>query len=116
MINVGLVLYTKTEKPGTLKAKWCHFDDGTGIGIATGGPVAGFEGLYNIRYFDGQGNLKAERELEIRKKNNCYKLRWLLHGKVTSKGIGLVTIKGLVAGYRNVKKVQRKKWMSFIQK
>ena len=45
----------------------CHADIGTITGIATGGPVEGFEGIYHICYFDGKGKIQAERELNIQK-------------------------------------------------
>jgi len=99
MINVGFVLYKKSEEPGTLNAIWCHRDGGNGIGIATGGSNEGYEGNYLIRYSDHKGNIQADREMKIRKDGNCYKLQWLDNGKVTGEGIGMETAEGLSAGY-----------------
>ncbi len=79
MTNVGFVLYKKGEEPGTLIAKWCHTDDGNGTGIATGGPVEGFEGHYHVRYFDDKGNLQAARELNIKKDGDYYQTWWTYH-------------------------------------
>ena len=42
MINIGVVVYTRGEAPGTLTAKWCHLTNGSGTGISTGGPLEGF--------------------------------------------------------------------------
>jgi len=99
MINVGFVLYKKSEEPGTLNAKWCHSDGVHGTGIATGGSAEGFEGKYLIRYSDDKGNIQADRELKIHKDGSCYKLQWLNNGKVTGEGIGMETAEGLSVGY-----------------
>ncbi len=102
MNNIGYVLYKKGKRPGTLNANWCHSELGIGTGIATGGPIDGFEGLYKIRYFDGKGNLQAERELDIKKDGNCYKVSWLNKGETTAYGIGLENSEGLSVGYRDI--------------
>ncbi len=102
MNNIGYVLYKKDKEPGTLKADWCHSELGTGTGFATGGPIDGFEGLYQIRYFDDKGDLQAERELDIKKDENCYKVSWLNKGKPTAYGIGLKNSEGLSVGYRDI--------------
>ena len=99
MINVGFVLYKKTEAPGTLNAIWCQRDGGNVTGVATGGSTEGYEGNYLICYFDDKGNIKADRELKIHKDGNFYKLQWLNNGKVTCEGIGMETAEGLSVGY-----------------
>ncbi len=102
MNNIGYVLYKKSKEPGTLNANWCHSEYGTGTGFATGGPVDGFEGLYQIQYFDEKGNLLAERELDIRKDGNCFNVSWLNNGELTAYGIGLENSEGLSVGYRDI--------------
>ena len=102
MTNIGFVLYKKNDAPGVMNAKWCHSDYGIGTGIATGGPVEGFEGDYHIRYFDDTGNIQADRDLEIKKDGDFYKVSWLSNGKITAVGIGMENSEGLSVGYRDV--------------
>lgn len=102
MTNIGFVLYTKNSDPGKMDAKWCHSDYGDGTGIATGGSVEGFEGHYHIQYFDDLGNIVADRELEIKKDSDNYKVLWLNNGKITAVGIGMENSEGLSVGYRDV--------------
>ena len=103
MNNIGYVLYKKSKTPGTLHANCCHSAYGIGPGIDTGGSADGFRGLYQIRYFDKKGNFQAERELDIRKDGNCYKVSWLNNGELTAYGIGLNNSEGLSVGYRDIK-------------
>ena len=100
--NIGFVIYIKSDEPGTLDAKWCHSDYGHGTGIASGGPVEGFEGRYHIRYFDDKGNVQADRELDIRKDGDQYQILWINNGGITARGIGMETAEGLGVGYRDV--------------
>ena len=102
MKNIGFVLYEKGEKPGTLTAKWCHSEDGSGTGIATGGPATGFEGRYKIQYYDEKQNLQAQRDLDIQKMKGHYHISWINMGKITCNGIGMETAEGLAVGYRNI--------------
>lgn len=46
MSNIGSVYYKKGIESGTLDAVWSHSTDAYGTGIATGGPLKGFEGVY----------------------------------------------------------------------
>ncbi|MES9973240.1 MAG: hypothetical protein ABW094_03200 [Candidatus Thiodiazotropha sp.] len=106
MINVGCVLYTKGEEPGSLNAKWCHplFGKGVfGTGKATGGPVEGFVGRYQIQYFDAEGNHIAGFELDIKKDSEYYELAWIDNGTVLDRGIGMEVSEGLAAGWRRIK-------------
>lgn len=107
MNNIGCVLYKKDKEPGTLNANWCHSEYGIGTGIATGGSADDFDGHYQIRYFDENGNLQAERELDISKDGNYYKVSWLNNGEITSYGIGLVNSEGLSVGYRDIEIEER---------
>ena len=51
LVNVGFVLYTKSDAPGTLKARWNYANAYSGPGEATGGgPKDGFAGRYHVRY------------------------------------------------------------------
>ncbi len=102
MKNIGHVLYKKSKEPGTLKAIWCHSEQGTGTGIAIGDSTNGFEGHYQIRYFDNKGNLQAERELEIQKKDDCFKVYWFNNDEISAFGIGLENAEGLSVGYRDI--------------
>lgn len=102
MNNIGYILYKKNKEPGTLNANWCHSEYGIGTGIATGGSADGFEGLYQIQYFDEKGNLQAECELGIRKDGNCYRVLWLKNGELKAYGIGLENSEGLSVGYRDI--------------
>ncbi|VVS91447.1 hypothetical protein [Desulfoluna spongiiphila] len=101
MSGVGIVHYTKNDEPGTLVAEWCHSEYGNGTGVATGGPAKGFEGHYRIIYYDDQGNLQAERELDIKKSGAQYQVSWLNNGDVSAIGIGIETSVGLSVGYRD---------------
>ncbi len=101
VMNIGVVVYTKGESPGTLNAVWCHSDGVGGIGVATGGPAEGFAGEYIIKYFDGGGNFQAQRDLKIQKQGSQYTLAWIKDGKTTARGIGMETAEGLTAGYRD---------------
>ena len=102
MTNIGFVLYKRNDESGVMNAKWCHSDYGNGTGIATGGPTEGFEGHYQIRYFDDMGNVQADRELEIKKDGDYYKVSWLNNGKITAVGIGMENSEGLSVGYRDI--------------
>ena len=102
--NVGVVLYRKSDMPGTLQAEFCHTEDGNGHGIATTleNPPQGFEGEYRVQYFDQNGDLQAERDLEIRKEGEQYHLRWFNSNVVSGIGIGFETDEGLLVGYYDV--------------
>jgi hypothetical protein len=102
-MDIGFVLYRKTEEPGSLQATWCHSELGVGSGFATGGPADGFAGRYRIQYHDETGDLQAERDLDILRDGACYRVFWLAHGRVTAYGIGLEHPEGLSIGYRDVK-------------
>jgi hypothetical protein len=64
-LNIGFVLYTKGEAPGTLKARWRYTTEYSGTGVATGGPTEGFAGRYHVRYFDEHGKFSDEYDLVI---------------------------------------------------
>lgn len=102
MNNVGVVLYKKGDEPGTLKAEFCHTEDGKGAGLATGGSAQGFDGNYHIQYFDNKGELQAERELEIKKDGDQFNLTWFNNKEISCRGIGFETAEGLIVGYYDI--------------
>jgi len=102
MDNIGFVIYQKGEEPGTLNARWNHSALGNGTGIATDGPVEGFAGKYKICYFNEKGDLMAERQLDIQKFGENYKIKWLKDGVVSAEGLGMLVADGLAAGWRNI--------------
>ncbi|MCB1663829.1 MAG: hypothetical protein KDI20_14600 [Pseudomonadales bacterium] len=105
MFNIGFVLYTPGDEPGSLNAKWCHpfFSKGVyGTGKATGGPAQGYTGTYQIRYFDKGGAEVGGFELEIKKVGDYYELAWIDNGEIMDRGIGMEVAEGLAAGWRRV--------------
>jgi hypothetical protein len=59
-LNIGFVLYSKGNIPGTLNARWTYQNSYSGKGLATGGPKEGFAGHYHVRYYDEQGKFSDE--------------------------------------------------------
>lgn len=102
MKNIGSVFYKKGDKPGTLNAVWCHPEFGVGTGIATGGPLNGFSGTYQITYYDREGNEMVRLELIIEKTKDYFELSWKRDGIVTVKGVAVETENGLSAGWINI--------------
>ena len=99
MHNIGLVIYKKDHENGNLNATWCHSNGQQGTGVATGGPLIGFEGVYDIQYFDSEGKLDAELRLQIVKQENLYFSKWINKGEVTSTGIGMEVDGTLAIGW-----------------
>lgn len=102
MENIGLVFYRKGNEPGTLLAQFRHSDYGTGTGLAKGTPSEGFEGQFQIRYFDENGNIQADRDLFIIKDGEYYQLTWFKDGKITGEGIGHENSDCLCVGYHEI--------------
>lgn len=101
MEDIGVVIYTKGEEPGTLMARWHHKRYGSGTGKASGGPTEGFPGTYKIVYFDTNDKHLSEYDLRIDKQNDHFDLTWLSNGLVESSGIGMTTTAGLIAGWHS---------------
>src|SRR3954464_13010408 len=80
-LNIGFVLYTKGDAPGTLKARWRYTTQYSGTGIATGGPADGFAGHYHVRYFDEKGQFSDEYDLVIERNGDFYSGSWLTKDK-----------------------------------
>jgi len=66
-LNIGFVLYSKGNVPGTLNARWTYQNIYSGKGLATGGPKEGFAGHYHVRYYDEQGKFSDEYDLVLEK-------------------------------------------------
>jgi len=100
--NIGFVLYTKSDAPGTLKARWMFSGKYSGSGIATGGPEEGFAGRYHVRYFYDSGEFSDEYDLVIENTAGSYKVSWIVDGNVLALGIGMEVKDGLAVGWRRV--------------
>jgi hypothetical protein len=101
-LNIGFVLYTKGEAPGTLKARWRYTTEYSGTGVATGGPAEGFAGRYHVRYFDENGKFSDEYDLVIESNGDFYNGSWLTNGKVSASGVGMKVDDGVAIGWRRV--------------
>lgn len=102
MYNVGFGIYSKGAEPGTLDAKWCHSYFGSGVygtGRAVGGPIEGYEGSYEIKYFDRDQNEVAGFNITIVKVGETYEITWYLDGEVQDRGLGLEVSDGLAFGW-----------------
>lgn len=102
-LNIGFVLYTKSNTPGTLFARWNYANTWSGPGIATGGPKEGFAGNYHVRYFYENGDFSDEYDLKIEKTENFYSVSWIVKGQVLAKGVGMEVENSLAVGWRRVK-------------
>lgn len=102
--NVGVVVYTLTQSPGTLLARWNFGHTYGGPGLATGGPRSGFGGNYHVRYFLDSGEFSDEYDLQIEKTGDFYVVRWLVGGKLMARGVGFETDggKSLAVGWHRV--------------
>ena len=101
-LNIGFVMYTKGNVPGTLNARWTYQNIYSGKGLATGGPEKGFAGHYHVRYYDEQGKFSDEYDLVIEKAGAFYNVSWITDGKVSASGVGMEVEKGLAIGWRRV--------------
>ena len=103
-LNIGFVLYTKSNTPGTLFARWNYANIWSGPGIATGGPKeSGFVGNYHVRYFYENGDFSDEYDLTIEKTGDFYSVSWIVKGKLLAKGVGMEVENSLAVGWRRVK-------------
>ena len=101
-MNIGFVLYTKGDAPGTLNARWIYQSVYSGKGLATGGPKEGFAGHYHVRYYDEHGKFSDEYDLVIERAVAFYNASWITDGKVSAGGVGMEVEKGLAIGWRRV--------------
>ena len=101
-LNIGFVLYTKGDAPGTLNARWTYQNVYSGKGVATGGPKEGYAGHYHVRYFNEDGSFSDEYDLVIEKTGNFYNASWITDGKVSAGGVGMEVERGLAVGWRRV--------------
>lgn len=103
LLNIGFVLYTMSDTPGTLFARWNFANQYSGPGIATGGPKEkGYVGKYHVRYFLENGDFSDEYDLVIAKSGDFYDVSWLVDGKIAAKGVGMEVDNGLAVGWRRV--------------
>ena len=103
-LNIGFVLYTKSNTSGTLFARWNYAIIWSGPGIATGGPKeSGFAGKYHVRYFYENGDFSDEYDLTIEETGDFYSVSWIVKGKVLAKGVGMEVENSLAVGWRRVK-------------
>ena len=101
-LNIGFVLYSKGDAPGTLKARWRYTTEYSGTGVATGGPAEGFAGHYHVRYFDENGKFSDEYDLVIERNGDFYTGSWLTNGKVSASGLGMKVDNGVAIGWRRI--------------
>ena len=101
-LNIGFVLYTKGDAPGTLNARWTYQNLYSGKGVATGGPKEGYAGHYHVRYFNEDGSFSDEYDLVIEKSGSFYNASWMTAGKVSAGGVGMEVERGLAVGWRRV--------------
>ena len=103
-LNIGFVLYTKGDTPGTLNARWTYANAYSGKGVAIGGPKEGFAGHYHVRYFYENGKFSDEYDLVIEKEKtgDLYNASWITNGKVSASGVGMEVENGLALGWRRV--------------
>ena len=99
-VNVGFVIYTLGDQPGTLNAVWGHQIYGGGTGKAVGGEGSGYVGTYHITYYNWEGRKLEENTLEITSETDDYDLTWYKDGAIVTRGIGRETPAGLIAGIR----------------
>ena len=103
-LNIGFVLYTKSNTPGTLFARWNYANIWSGPGIATGGPKeSGFAGNYHVRYFYENGDFSDEYDLTIEKTGSFFNVSWIVKGNLLAKGVGMEVENSLAVGWRRVK-------------
>ncbi len=100
--DIGFVLYTRSDSPGTLNARWMYGEQYRGPGIATGGPRDGFAGEYHVRYFLENGDFSDEYDLVIARTGDIYKATWLIEGKTAAVGVGMEVENGLAIGWHRV--------------
>jgi glycosidase len=100
--NIGVAVYRRGEKPGTLDARWSFENGWGGPGQATGGPDAGFEGRFHIRYYLESGEFSDEYDLEIVRHGIGYEATWLVDGVAQAIGVGIEVDDQLAVGWRRV--------------
>ena len=106
-LNIGFVLYTRSDTPGTLNARWNYANAYSGPGVATGGPLSGdFAGRYHVRYFFEDGAFSDEYDLDIERHSpgEFYHVTWIVEGEVRARGVGMEVAdgNGLAVGWRRV--------------
>jgi hypothetical protein len=83
----GVVIYRRRgagELDATLRSQ-----RGSGTGFATGGPHAGFEGRFRIRYPDENGGASEVFDLDIEPEGDGYRLTWSAENVTLFEGLGI---------------------------
>jgi len=106
-LNIGFVLYTRSDRPGTLNARWSYANAYSGPGVATGGPTSGgFVGRYHVRYFLENGAFSDEYDLEIQRHSSgdFYDVTWIANSAISARGVGMEVAGGnsLAVGWRRI--------------
>jgi hypothetical protein len=106
-LNIGFVLYTRSDTPGTLNARWNYANAYSGPGVATGGPTSGgFAGRYHVRYYLENGAFSDEYDLEIQRHSpgDFYDVTWIDNGTISARGVGMEVAGGnsLAVGWRRI--------------
>ncbi len=86
-IVAGVVVYRR-RGVGKLDAEW-RSQRGSGVGFATGGPPAGFEGRFQVRYTDEDGGDGGAFDLDIAPEGDGYRLKWSAEGATLFEGVGI---------------------------
>lgn len=105
MKSIGFVTYTHIPSKNILEAKGISIKNGvksTGTGIVTGDFSKGFEGTFEVQYFDLDGKPTSKFQLEISKETDYFYIKWYKDGKYTYFGIGQEKDGVLCSGWRSV--------------
>jgi hypothetical protein len=94
----GVVVYRR-RAAGGLDAEW-RSQRGSGIGLATGGPLVGFAGQYRVVYGDQDGGDDDIFDLTITPQDSGFRLTWSVSGATLFAGVGIqLDDNTLVASY-----------------
>jgi hypothetical protein len=101
----GVVVCQLSRDDQTLQARWYHSDVGSnlpGAGVARRVDGQGFEGSFDIEYFDAGGKPAGSFRLLIGKQGEVHYLQWLLSGRTLFNGLGIEGEQGLAAAWNHV--------------
>ncbi len=101
-LDIGVAVYT-ISSIGSLDASWysTELPDGKkGTGIAQGDTSNGFEGVYEITYFNSGGSEIGVYDLEIKKTNEIFQVIWKKESITLFIGVGIEINGALSVGWR----------------
>ncbi len=101
MKNIGTLVYTRWNQPGSLMVRWCHSELGAGVGEAYGGPTEGFVGEYRVIYRNKDTDQSEEMRLVIEESCGRYQLTWWQQDKLIRVGEGMILGEQLIAGWKS---------------